>query len=126
MKMGVSATTWTSIGTAVLGGAAGFGLATYQQPPLRDLEEDIRTGANVEYESTYTNAVVFRSRLRKEHNLDSLFAREPFLAKCIRILWQDSGGLEALSIPPPGRPDHLYLIRGDSITQLQVSPRKSR
>lgn len=83
-------------------------------------------GVHVEFENTYTNAVLFRSKLRKEPNLDSLFVQEPFLATAIRFLRQDSSGVEALSIPRPGASENYYLIRGDSITQLLVNPRKVR
>ncbi|QIL78174.1 MULTISPECIES: hypothetical protein [Hymenobacter] len=80
----------------------------------------------MDYEDTLVNASVFRTQLRETPNLDTVFARVPFLAKCIRVLWQDSVALEAISIPAPGEDNNFYLIRGDSITQLWMRPRKTR
>lgn len=123
--MTISVNTWRSIGAGLVGVVAGYGIATYRQKAAFDLEE-IREGGNVDYRETFINAGIFRSKLRETPTLDTLFAKEPFLAKCIRILWKDSVKLEAISIPPPGGSDNFFLIRGDSITQLWVSPRKSR
>ncbi|QDA62007.1 hypothetical protein [Hymenobacter jejuensis] len=125
--MAISTRAWTSIGAALAGLVVGLGLAaTFRPRTPFTIDEEIRAGANVEYEDTFLNAVGFRSELRAQPNVDSVFAQHPFFRQAIRVLRRDSSGVEALSMPRPGRKENYYLIRGDSVTQLWVRPRKSR
>ena len=126
VKMTISASAWSIGGALLLGLVAGFGLATYRQGILAETERELPERGNVDYEATYTNAVLFRQMLRQEPRLDSLFARELFFANAIRILRRDSTGIEALAIPRVGEKENYYLIRGDSVTQLWARPRKVR
>ncbi len=80
----------------------------------------------IEYEDTFVNAVSFQRELHEQPNVDSLFVQQPSFSRSICVLRNDSMGLEALSIPPAGGTENYYLIRGDSVTQLWVRPRKIR
>lgn len=123
--MHVSAKGWISIGSALGGLLIGFEWGSRRHLPEPSLRQ-YQGQQNIEYEDSYINAVVFRSGLREQPNLDSLFAHKPFFHQAIRVLRQDSAGIEALSMPRPGTRENYYLIRGDSITQLWLSSKKLR
>jgi hypothetical protein len=121
-------TDWTRASLVVVSLLLGFVAGNYWQVPrsASALAPESEEGRITDYEDAYVNAVAFRDCLRKQPTLDSLFAQEPFLKQAVRILRQDSARVEALAMPHPKGEGNYYLIRGDSITQLQVSPRKVR
>ena len=121
---------WQHLGIGLLGVLAGFALGTYwaapaSQPVSKVLSTSLLT-SNLEPEDTYVNAVQFGLDLQRWPCIDTLFTREPFYRRAIRILWADSTRVEALSIPLPSHVAHYYLIRGDSVTQLHLSSRRAR
>jgi hypothetical protein len=119
-------TGWLSASLVVVSLLLGFVAGSYWQVSrsLSASEPESQEGRIIEYEDAYDNAVAFRNCLRKQPILDSLFAQEPFFKQAVRILRQDSARVEALAMPQPGRIGNYYLVRGDSITKLQVSLRK--
>jgi hypothetical protein len=78
----------------------------------------------IEYSNSYINAKIFSDEYKRVKSVDLMFNNDSIskrlASKFIKILRNDSLGIEAISIPKDRGSDDYYLIINDSIFTMAI------